>query len=314
MKKTIAMLTAGLAISSFSMTASAWWWEEDTYTKTKKPIVLVHGLSGFDSVGGVLDYWYRIPYELERSGAKVYVASVTPFENSYTRGKELSDFLDTLPEEEFNLIGHSQGSPTSRVAAAMNSEKVASVTSVNGVNKGSKFADFLRGTVSEGSVSELTLASAANAVGTIISSFSGSKGSTQDALQSLETLSTKGTTELNNALGWAGVNPDGCTGTSENVTVNGKNMKFFSWSGDRNLTNAFDVTDPALALTGLAFGWQQNDGLVDVCSAKLGNVIGVNYELNHLDAVNQVLGARSIWTNPVSLFRTHANRLKNKGL
>jgi len=314
MKKTIAVLSAGLFAATLSTSASAAWWWEDTYTETEHPIVLVHGLSGFDSIGGVLDYWYRIPYALERSGAKVYVASVTPFENSFVRGQELSDFLDTIPESEVNLIGHSQGSPTSRIGAAMNSDKVVSVTSVNGVNKGSKVADFVRGVLPENSFGETTVSTAINAVGTVISSFSGSYGSEQDALQSLETLSTEGTTELNNALGWAGVDRNGCNGTSENVTVNGKNMKFFSWSGDRTYTNAFDITDPALFLTGLVFGFQQNDGLVDICSAKLGNVIGVRYQMNHLDAVNQVLGARSVWTNPVSLYRTHANRLKNKGL
>jgi len=30
------------------------------YTQTKNPIVLVHGLLGFDSVLGVYDYWYGI--------------------------------------------------------------------------------------------------------------------------------------------------------------------------------------------------------------------------------------------------------------
>ena len=107
MKKTIAVLSAGLFAATLSTSASAAWWWEDTYTETEHPIVLVHGLSGFDSIGGVLDYWYRIPYALERSGAKVYVASVTPFENSFVRGQELSDFLDTIPESEVNLIGHS---------------------------------------------------------------------------------------------------------------------------------------------------------------------------------------------------------------
>ena len=37
--------------------------------------------------------------------------------------------------------------------------------------------------------------------------------------------------------------------------------------------------------------------------------------MNHLDVVNQVLGLTSIFdVNPVSIYRTHANRLRNAGL
>lgn len=43
------------------------------YTKTQHPIVLVHGLFGFGSIVGV-DYFYRIPEELRRDGAQVFVA------------------------------------------------------------------------------------------------------------------------------------------------------------------------------------------------------------------------------------------------
>ena len=40
-----------------------------------------------------------------------------------------------------------------------------------------------------------------------------------------------------------------------------------------------------------------------------------NYFQNHLDEVNQVLGLVSIFeSNPTSIFRAHANRLKNRGL
>lgn len=42
-----------------------------------------------------------------------------------------------------NLIGHSHGGPTSRYVAGIIPNKVASVTTIGGVNKGSKFADFM---------------------------------------------------------------------------------------------------------------------------------------------------------------------------
>src|SRR6218665_2093125 len=92
--------------------------------KTKYPIVLVHGLLGFDNLLGV-DYFYDIP------------------------GRQLLQELKTIraleqnPTLKFNLIGHSQGSPTVRYVAAVAPDMVASVTSVGGANGGSKVADLL---------------------------------------------------------------------------------------------------------------------------------------------------------------------------
>ena len=51
------------------------------YTETRYPIVLVHGLFGFDSAAGV-DYWYRIPEELRQGGAEVYVTQVSAAEDT----------------------------------------------------------------------------------------------------------------------------------------------------------------------------------------------------------------------------------------
>ncbi|MES1163980.1 MAG: lipase, partial [Rhizobacter sp.] len=72
-------------------------------------------------------------------------------------------------------------------------------------------------------------------------------------------------------------------------------------------------SDVALALTSTAFGKTPNDGLVAQCAAHLGTVIRDDYAMNHLDAVNQVLGLVGK-TDPVALFRQQANRLKLSGL
>ncbi|MDF0749389.1 hypothetical protein NLU14_04000 [Marinobacter sp. 71-i] len=79
-------------------------------------------------------------------------------------------------------------------------------------------------------------------------------------------------------------------------------------------TNWTDITDPFPGVTSLAFGNEPNDGLVGECSTKMGNVIGTHYDMNHVDAINHLFGARSWRTNPVSLYRSQANRLKNRGL
>ena len=55
------------------------------YTKTKYPIVLAHGLFGFDSLFGVLDYWFQIPNSLEGGGARVFVTQVSAVNSSQVR-------------------------------------------------------------------------------------------------------------------------------------------------------------------------------------------------------------------------------------
>ncbi len=303
MKHLIAV-SAGLCLFFASHIAAA------NYTKTKYPIVLVHGFSGFDNVGGLIGYFHTVPYNLRRSGAKVYVPSVSAFNSSEARGQQLSNYLVSLPENKFNLIGHSQGSPTSRVAAALVPHKVASVTSVNGANKGSKVADVLLGLVPEG-VGQNLIAGILNSAGEVINFFAGANNE-QDALAAATTLSSAGSEQLNNALDNKGISSN-CGSISENVNIDGHNIKMFSWSGNWAVTNIFDVTDGFLGTTGLAFGFERNDGLVSVCSAKLGRVISTRYHMNHVDAINHLFGVRG-WTNPVSLYRAHANRLKNKNL
>jgi len=280
------------------------------YTRTKYPIVLVHGVSGFDSVGGVIDYFHTVPFNLRRSGATVYVASVSAFNSSEQRGQQLADFLTTLPERKFNLIGHSQGAPTSRVAAALVPEKVASVTSVNGANLGSTVADVALGVLPAG-LARNTVASVANAAGSVINFLSRNQN-TQDALAAADTLSSAGSRALNNALGNVGISRN-CRSLNENINIDGNNILAFSWSGVFPLTNVFDLSDAPLGITALAFGRERNDGLVSECSSKFGNVIFSRYHMNHIDAVNHLFGVRG-WTNPVSLYRSHANRLKRRGV
>ena len=51
------------------------------YTKTKYPIVLEHGLGGFDELFGVYEYWFGIPAALRDGGAR----STSPTSASSTR-------------------------------------------------------------------------------------------------------------------------------------------------------------------------------------------------------------------------------------
>ena len=75
-----------------------------------------------------------------------------------------------------------------------------------------------------------------------------------------------------------------------------------------------EASTRAMGASSLTFD-EANDGLVGRCSSHLGKVIRDNYRMNHLDEVNQVFGLTSLFeTDPVTVYRQQANRLKLAGL
>lgn len=284
-----------------------------TYTATKHPIVLVHGLFGFDDILGI-DYFYGIPYALTKDGAKVFVTSVSAANSSEVRGEQLlqevQEILAITGAQKVNLIGHSHGSPTSRYVASVAPGLVASVTSVGGVNWGSPVADALRGTLPPGSFAEHIIGAAANAFVDLIEYLSGRSDLPTDSIAAMESLTTQGSIEFN------GRYPEGIPttycGNGAELASNG--VRYYSWSGTDPYTNIFDVTDPFLQVTSWIISGP-DDGLVSACSSHLGKVINDSYNMNHLDEVNQTFGIHHIWeTDPKTVFRRQANRLKNLGL
>ncbi|WP_197057872.1 lipase family alpha/beta hydrolase [Vibrio variabilis] len=283
------------------------------YTETKYPIVLVHGLFGFDSLAGV-DYFYGIPQSLTKDGATVYVAQVSATHSSEARGEQLLNQVETLlaatGAQKVNLIGHSHGGPTARYVASIRPDLVASVTSVGGVHKGSKVADIVRGTVPEGSISEGVAVKLAQGLVTLINLLSGGSDLEQDPLASLDALTTEGSLTFNRYYP-EGIPSTEC-GNGDLLASNG--VYYYSWTGSANFTNVFDPTDGAMMVLGLAFDGP-NDGLVASCSTHLGKVIRDDYKMNHLDEINGLLGIHHLFeTDPVTLYRQHANRLKQQGL
>jgi triacylglycerol lipase len=293
--------------------AACWyWWQGCSYTKTQYPIVLEHGLGGFDELFGVYDYWYGIPEAVRDGGAYVYVASTSPFNSSVERGEQLlaqvQQVLAITGKTKVNLIGHSQGGLDVRYVAAVRPDLVASVTTVGSPHKGAKLADYLRANIQGGSFTEAVLSYFANSLGTVLNLLTGHSNE-QDAIAALDQLTASGLASFNAAYP-QGVPTTACgSGAS---SVNG--VRYYSWSGTGILTNALDVSDTPLGLTSFFYS-EANDGLVGRCSSHLGTVIRDNYFYNHLDEVNQVLSLTSIFeSDPKTVFRAHANRLKNAGL
>ncbi len=314
MTKIIKSLTLVL-IATFAMQSQAGWFSnlfKSTYTKTKYPIVLVHGLLGWDQMLG-MDYYYKIPAKLRKDGAKVYVPQVSAVNSTEIRGEQLivqiENILAVSGASKVNLIGHSHGGPTARYVASVRPDMVASVTTVAGVNKGSNTADFLR-QIPEGSALEGVAFAIFGALGTVIDFLSGNDALAQSAMGSISSLTTEGSLAFN-AQHPQGIPTSACGEGS--YWVNG--IRYYSWSGGSTVTNILDITDPLMAITSIPFGSENNDGLVGTCDSHLGQVIRDDYRMNHLDEVNLLLGLHHLFeTDPITTFRNHANRLKKAGL
>jgi triacylglycerol lipase len=285
----------------------------DTYTKTKYPIVLVHGMLGFDRLLGILDYFHGIPGELSSGGAQVFVVDVSQSNSTTLRGEQLIAQLETIKAvhgyEKFNLIGHSHGGPTARYAGSVRPDLVASVTSVGSPHTGSAVADGLAVAAPPGSPQRAIIAAYVDALSTFIGLLSGT-ANPQDSLQALASLSTSGAAAFN------ALHPDGkptsACGQGASV-VNG--VRYASMGGTSVFSNLLDVSDPLLEAGSVFFGGQANDGLVGRCSSHWGSVLRDDYGWNHLDEVNQLVGLRGLFSaSPPAVYRAQANRLKGQGL
>lgn len=299
------IITSLLALLPFAAQAN--------YTQTQYPIVLVHGLFGFDSIAGV-DYFYRIPEELRRDGATVFVAQVSAANSTEVRGEQLArqveDILAATGASRVNLMGHSHGGPTIRYVASVYPNMVASVSSVAGVNWGAPMADILQGVSDHIPLSSSVIAGLGNSFSGLINLISGG-GQPQNVNAALRSLTTAETVRFNNDY------PEGMPSTycGNGAAVGPNGVRYYSWSGGRTLTNVLDVTDPFMAALSVVFLGEKNDGLVASCSSRIGHVIRDDFRMNHLDEVNHLLGLRHIFeTSPVAVFRQQANRLRNAGL
>lgn len=298
------------------------------YDKTKYPVVLAHGLGGFTQMFGFMDYFHGIPQTLTENGANVYVTKVSSLQDSEYRGEQLLSQVKTISaitgSPKVNLIGHSHGGHDIRYVAAVAPQYVASVTAVSSPEQGSKMADWVIKMMKDGSAAdglpdgELNTASkmvinmfqflgAALDVGSGISL---NQIQTQDSWAAVNALSTDYMTKFNQKFPAA--MPTSYCGYPSQTKVNG--IGYYSFSGDKTITTLIDPSDVMLGLTGISFGDDANDGLVSSCSSRLGEVIRDDYRMNHLDSVNQVFGLVSLLdTNPLTVYRTQVNRLKQAG-
>ncbi|MEK5755746.1 triacylglycerol lipase [Acinetobacter variabilis] len=308
-----ACFTAHASTQASQVTAKA----SSQYAKTKYPIVFSHGMAGFIRVGTDqfgLDYWYQILPDLARNGANVWATRVSPFNSSEIRGEQLLEQVKEIAAitgaDKVNLIGHSHGGPTIRYVAGSEPKLVASLTTVGAPHKGSPVGDLIL--KAEGTAIEAPLVGTINLVSKAITWAQGLDPNSypHDSLAGGGSLTASGSAKFNQRY------PIGIPTTAcGEGAYQQKGIYNYSFTGVGQVTNPLDP-DSALKATSLLIDeGKENDGLVARCSAKFGKTIRDNYNWNHLDEVNQVLGLKSIFApDPVDVYRQHANRLKLQGL
>ncbi|MBV7572546.1 triacylglycerol lipase [Pseudomonas sp. PDM32] len=287
---------------------------------TRYPILLIHGLFGFERIGK-FELFHDIRQALRNAGARVFVPHLSAIHDNEVRGNQLLMQIERVLEgtgaHKVNLIGHSQGALAARYAAAVAPHRVASVTSVSGPNHGSELADFLRKALTPGQLPDHVAETVVTLFADFLASLSDNQYQPQNAIAALNALTTEGVGAFNDKY------PQGLPATwggKGRERVNG--VRYYSWSGivqSNVLKEGLNALDPLNAFCRVLSGYfvteaGQNDGLVGRFSSHLGTVIRSDYALDHLDTLGQPTGQLRTGVDPVELYVRHAERLSAAGL
>src|SRR2546426_12182372 len=117
--------------------------------KVRVPIVLVHGLFGFDRIRlaglTIANYFPGIPECLQAAGNRVLIPSLSPTAGVAERARQLKEYLDReSPGEPVHLFAHSMGGLDSRymISRLGMADRVLTLTSIGTPHRGTAFADW----------------------------------------------------------------------------------------------------------------------------------------------------------------------------
>lgn len=239
----------------------------EQYSTPKHPIVLAHGLMGFDELrlaGQYLPgihYWRGITEAFAGSGIECITTTVPRTGTIEERAAALyAQIASRAPGREVNIVAHSMGGLDarfliSRLCPPASSFRVRSLTTVATPHRGSSAADMLLRDIGPELVPRVF-----------------------GALGRLK-IDSGAFTQLTTDYVTRHFNP---------VTPNDPQVRYFSYgaSATPHLLSVFRLShDLMLQLEGA------NDGLVSVRSAKWGDYMGTLVGVTHLDLIN--------WTNRI---------------
>lgn len=117
--------------------------------KLRAPIVLVHGLFGFDrlQVGGITlcRYFPGIVDSLVAAGNRVLVPALSPTRGVAERARQLQAFIDKkAPTEPVHIVAHSMGGLDARymISCLGMGARVLTLTTLGTPHRGTTFADW----------------------------------------------------------------------------------------------------------------------------------------------------------------------------
>ncbi len=117
--------------------------------RLRAPVVLVHGLCGFDQVRlgrwQLAQYFPGIPQALQQAGNRVLIPRLSPTRGIADRAAQLKRFLNrTAPGEPVHLIAHSMGGLDARymISRLGMADRVLTLTTLGTPHRGSAFADW----------------------------------------------------------------------------------------------------------------------------------------------------------------------------
>jgi len=118
--------------------------------KPRYPVVLCHGLFGFDEievVGGRHAYFRGVPARLEKSSWQVSLARVPGAASVRLRAHELAECVRTVEAPRVNIVAHSMGGIDARYAISRLglAKRVASLVTVGAPHRGTPIADLGQG-------------------------------------------------------------------------------------------------------------------------------------------------------------------------
>jgi triacylglycerol lipase len=229
----------------------------------KNPIVLAHGLMGFDELriaGSLLPgvhYWRGITQALRANGNEIIIATVPPSSSIEERALKLSQCIaDRAKGKKVNIIAHSMGGLDARYMISRlkpENVEVLSLTTIATPHRGSSFADFV-----------------VRQVGGLFSP------SFWRGLDSMG-ISTGAFTQLTTRFMEEEFNPK---------TPDDPRVRYFSYGAMVQAPFWSAFRQPGRIVKS---NEGENDGLVSVGSAKWGDYKGTLVDVSHLDLIN--------WTN-----------------
>ncbi|KAG0046264.1 hypothetical protein BGZ83_008542 [Gryganskiella cystojenkinii] len=310
------------------------------YTAPRHPIVLCHGLFGFDKMGPEaiphlqIHYWSGIHKALTKLGAKVVVARVPRTGAIKKRAEDLHRMLSTTMDGmPVNFLAHSMGGLDCRYLISHIKDKnyqVQSLTTLSTPHRGSPMMDWFRDNLGVGllnpseqeamrQLGEAAKASraaaheAASAMNRIMENVTGRPSAIPDPFASPIGPLLRGLVPLLDTPAYSNLTTNYCTEVFNPNTPDDPSVAYYSYGAS---VKQMPIWAP------LGFAWEvvkakegENDGLVSLSSARWGQYVETveadHWQLNDRKRVK--IGAGQKAFDAVELYMNVATRLYKEG-